>query len=216
MAFGGGQVQALRDYRSIQLGRRVVHAGAGSILPLAALTAPIDVVQIASIAIAAVVVCVELLRKTSHRFRNLFLVIFRRILRTDEVTGAITGASYLAVSSAIVLNLFPVPVSSLALFFIALGDPVARMVGSTMGRVRVPIEVFRNLKVKTLEGSAAFFGASLLVGILFWSQGLVTSFWPVILGAGTATLIEGLPVPIDDNFTVPVGSALVMGIVWSI
>jgi dolichol kinase len=75
--------------------------------------------------------------------------------------------------------------------------------------------LFRNLKVKTLEGSAAFLGASLLVAILFWSQGLVTSFWIVILGAGIATLIEGLPVPINDNFTVPLGSALVMGIVWS-
>ena len=198
------------------MGRSVVHAGAGLILPLAALTAPIDVVQIASIASAVLLVGMESLRKISHRFRDLFIVIFRRILRTDEVTGAITGASYLAVSSAIVLNLFPVPVSSLALFFIALGDPVAGMVGSTMGRVRLPIKVFRNLKVKTLEGSAAFFGASLLVGILFWSQDLIVSFWPVILGAGIATLIEGLPVPIDDNFTVPLGSALVMGIVWSI
>jgi len=215
MEFGGGQVQALRDYSSIQLGRSVVHAGGGSILPVAALIAPIDVVQIASIAIAGLLVCVEFFRKTSHCFRNLFLVIFRRILRADEVTGAITGASYLAVSSAIVVNLFPLPISSLALFFVALGDPVAGVVGSTIGRVRLPIALFRNLKVKTLEGSAAFLGASLLVGILFWSQGLVTSFWIVILGAGIATLIEGLPVPINDNFTVPLGSALVMGIVWS-
>ena len=30
------------------------------------------------------------------------------------------------------------------------------------------------------------------MGILFWSQGPVTSFWIVILGAGVATLIEGL------------------------
>ena len=138
------------------------------------------------------------------------------MLRPDEAAGALTGATYLMVSSAIVLNLFPFPVSSLALLFVALGDPIAGVVGSTIGRVRVPIKLFGNSKIKTVEGSAAFFITSLLVGITFWSQGLLVSVWPVVLGAVTATLIEGLPTRVDDNLTVPLGSAFVMWTVWSV
>jgi dolichol kinase len=59
---------------------------------------------------------------------------------------------------------------------------------------------------KTLEGSMAFFLSSLLI---VWSYPQLNRF-PGSLAALGATLIEVLPIKMDDNLTIPIVAGAIM------
>jgi len=82
--------------------------------------------------------------------------------------------------------------------FLALGDGAAALVGKAFGRIRFSMRG----RTKSLEGSAACLAACLAAG---WAAGLTPG--RIIVGAVTATLVELLPVPLDDNFWLPLLSA---------
>ena len=89
---------------------------------------------------------------------------------------------------------FSKPVAVAALSFLIVGDTVAALVGRAIGRVRI--------FGKTLEGSLACFAACLVIG---WVIPELT--WGVtVVGALMATLIELLPIPLDDNLRIPLAS----------
>jgi len=81
---------------------------------------------------------------------------------------------------------------------LVLGDTAAALVGKTVGRVRI--------LGKTLEGSLACFAVSFL-----FAWGVVgLPAWVAACGALTATLFELLPIPLDDNFRIPLSAGYVM------
>ena len=87
------------------------------------------------------------------------------------------------------------------LLCLAFGDTAAALVGKSLGRVQIGLFG----RKKTLEGSLACLAACLAVG---WACGFP---WPaVLLGALTATAVELLPVPIDDNLWLPFLPAAVL------
>jgi len=77
-----------------------------------------------------------------------------------------------------------------SLIIIALGDGIATIAGKA-GRMSIPYN-----KKKKLEGSVAFFLSS-LAGYLF--------IGPLIIPAAVvAMIVESLPIPMDDNLTLPI------------
>jgi glycerol-3-phosphate acyltransferase PlsY len=88
-----------------------------------------------------------------------------------------------------------------SLWFLAVGDAAAALVGRTWGHIR--------LGAKSLEGSAACFLAC-------WTAGMVFLDSPggrapeAAVGAFTAALMEALPMPLDDNLWIPTVSGLVL------
>jgi len=99
------------------------------------------------------------------------------------------------------VEIFPRPIAAAALGFTVLGDSFAALVGKAWGRHR--------FFGKTFEGTAAG-----LIACLLWSWFLVaTGFltWPVALaGALVASLVEMLPIPLDDNLGITLFSGYVM------
>ena len=79
---------------------------------------------------------------------------------------------------------------------------MATVIGEKFGRRRV----FN----KSLEGSLACLASCLLIGLVMTkvSPGMVLPV--VIAGAVSATVIEFLPIPVNDNFTIPLFSAGIM------
>src|SRR4030042_264996 len=75
---------------------------------------------------------------------------------------------------------------------------MAALVGRGIGRIRI----FR----KTLEGSLAFLVSSLLI---VWVYPDLNRFWGS-LAALCATLIELLPIQVDDNLTIPLVAGALM------
>ncbi len=108
------------------------------------------------------------------------------------------------IAAFLTIAIFDRGVAIPALLFLTVGDPVAEIVGVNYGRLKI-------LRGKTLEGTLAGAAACLLAGsplLLIDSLGLDP---PVLaVGAAAAALTELLPFPIDDNFTIPLGSALAM------
>ena len=83
-----------------------------------------------------------------------------------------------------------------------IGDASANIIGKKYGRLRI--------KQKTLEGSIAFFSTAFLAGCLLIFTSLDITLTLVFVGSLIATLIEALPIELDDNLTVPIGTAFFM------
>ena len=66
------------------------------------------------------------------------------------------------------------------------------------------------LSNKSLEGSVACLVSCLLVGVLMTRISPAITPQTALAGAVTATIVELLPIPVDDNLTIPVISAGMM------
>ena len=140
---------------------------------------------------------IEVFRLNHPRTRHVFRHFFGELLRGHE-EATLLGSTYLLIACLLTIQLFEKPVAVLALAFLVLGDTVAAIVGKSIGRKR--------LFGKTLEGSAACFvvcfGLTLLMPGIPLHVGLV--------GAITATVFELLPIPLDDNFRIPLSAGFAM------
>jgi dolichol kinase len=83
-------------------------------------------------------------------------------------------------------------VVTLSLLYLSLGDTVAALVGIKFGKIRL------GSRGKSLEGSLAFFLIAFLCSLFFVK--IEYAFISAFLGAA----IEFLPLPIDDNFVLPI------------
>lgn len=139
----------------------------------------------------------ELVRLHDARVRLFVSRFFRDLVRRHE-QKELLGSTYLILAAVLTLELFPKEIAVSALGALVLGDSAAALAGKTVGRVRV--------LGKTLEGSAACFVVSFL-----FAWGVVgVPAWLAACGALTATLFELLPIPLDDNFRIPLSMGYVM------
>ena len=139
----------------------------------------------------------ELARLHDARVRFFISRFFRDLVRRHE-QKQLLGSTYLLIAAVLTIELFSREIAVSALGALVLGDTAAALVGKTIGRVRV--------LGKTLEGSAACF----LVSFLFAWGVVGLPAWLAACGALTATLFELLPVPLDDNFRIPLSAGYVM------
>jgi dolichol kinase len=86
-------------------------------------------------------------------------------------------------------------VVTVSLLYLVFGDSIAAIVGVLFGSIRL------GSRGKSLEGSLAFFVVAFVCGIIFFR-------WDIaLIGALVASAIEFLPLPVDDNFILPIISA---------
>ncbi len=173
----------------------------GLFFPLLTLWLPRQAVIISLAVITIVFVGLDIVRffipgLSQWAFRN-----FRLFLRDSE-TATLTGASYLLISSLIIFILFPVEIAILSLVFLAVGDPLAGIIGRRFGRTR--------LLKKSLEGTTACLCGCVAVGLVFYQAGLGLALLSVLAGAVTAALAELVPLPLNDNLRIPISASLVM------
>jgi dolichol kinase len=108
------------------------------------------------------------------------------------------GSTYFLFSSILAILFFPKPIAIASLLFLILSDTAAAIVGKWIGRVRI--------FGKTLEGSLAFLLSSLFI---IWVYPDLNRFWGSLAALG-ATLIELLPIRVDDNLTIPLVAGAIM------
>ncbi len=144
----------------------------------------------------------ELLRWKNPRVQEIFLRRFSSVLRAHERRG-ITGTGYYLISASLSVILFGKELAIACLCFLILGDLFAALIGKRWGKIKI--------FSKSLEGSFACFVICLTVGLLVaWRYQLEPTV--ILIGALTATIVELIPSRIDDNFTMPLVSGLVMHI----
>lgn len=186
------------------LARHLYHLLAGCIPPLLGLALPRESTLAFFGAVAIIFVAAEMLRLTIAPLNRRLISLFSSLsagFKPKEATRPI-GTTYYLVASFLAFLLFARDVAAAALFFTAVGDALAAAVGERYGRVKVG--------TKSLEGSIAFLASALLVGYILILVGLHLSPLAVMVGATAAALVELLPIPIDDNLTVPILSAATM------
>jgi dolichol kinase len=110
------------------------------------------------------------------------------------------------IAALLAVEIFPQRVAAAAIGFTVLGDGMAALVGKGWGRTR-----FFN---KSLEGAAGGLTACLAWAAWFGCTGLLP--WNVVLtGALAASLVELLPIPLDDNLGITLFAGYAMKLLWS-
>jgi dolichol kinase len=160
-------------------------------------------------ALTTICFSLELLRLTNKKVQRLFLTRFSSLLRTHE-KQKITGTGYYLLSSLLSVLFFEKELAIACLSFLVLGDMFAAIIGTRFGRTKI-------LANKSLEGSLACFAVCLVIGLFIaWLFPEHLTPQIIAIGALTTTIVELLPIGIDDNLTIPLISGLVMQILISV
>lgn len=177
--------------------RKAVHLAAISI-PLGLLHLPIVPARRTLMIIAAGFLVIDLAKISQPRLRSWFLHFFGAALRRHE-RDDITASTYLVVSALLCSYLFEIHTAAAALVFLIIGDTMAAVVGKAWGRI--------HLFGKTLEGFlAGWVSATLAAWAIVPEVGLL----PLTLAAFVAMVVEIAPLPVDDNFRIPLVAGLVL------
>ena len=190
-----GHAASQRPKLIAQLHRRIFHICAASLFPTLILFLPKTPVLTAAVALAAAAVTLDIVRLRAPRVNDVVIWLFRPLIKERERTSPF-ASTYLLVAAAIVIAVFDKPQAVLAMYFLSLGDPAAAIVGER-------IRGHRTIDGKSLEGSAAFFVASLAIGSLLLETGLDVTYPVMMVGAAGAMLAELWPPKVEDNFKVP-------------
>lgn len=137
---------------------------------------------------------------------------FSLLMRGNESQN-FSGMTYLFWGATLLVWVFPHHVVSVALLFLAVGDPVASFVGIKWGKDRI----YGN---KTLQGFLACFVCCMIITAIYcYTQNIlvdrlvIVSIAGGILGAGAETFNWS---EIDDNFTLPAVSATGLSLIFYI
>lgn len=147
----------------------------------------------------SIVIIGEIVRLRVPAFNERLLNLLGGIHREEE-TKKLSGLPWTLSGSFLTILLFPNrTVVLVSFFYLAFGDAIAALAGKQFGKRRI-------CGAKTLEGSMACFLVCLAAGLPFlpWKT--------AVAGAFCATLIELVPWPLNDNFWMPIFSALALTI----
>lgn len=186
--------------------RKSVHLFA-LVIPIGYIIVPDGLARLILACCAFVAILLDLLKYYDKGFRRLFFKIFGSMLRSKEIRR-FTASSYILAAGLICAFAYSKWVMVMSMVFIILGDIAGAIFGKRFGR-------HKTVGKKTLEGSMAFFIAAYFGAIIFKLVVLHEAAWSAIfMGALTATVLEALPLGIDDNLSVPVLTGLLLQLMY--
>lgn len=116
--------------------------------------------------------------------------------------GKLTGDTYFMISSFIAIVFFPKEIAIPSLFFLVFGDAGSGIIGSKYGRIKI-------FPGKSFEGFLGGIIFNLIIGILIWKI-INLPLYILIFGVLIASIMELLPLKIDDNLTVGISTSIGM------
>ena len=146
---------------------------------------------------------IEFLRFTIPVLNKRLIIVFGYLFKETEKKRLFTTTTFLA-SFLITVLLFRKDIAITAMLFSIFGDAASAIVG-----VHGKIRIFD----KSIEGSLAFLVTCLAIGFALVLTKIHLAPVVFILGAFSATIIELLPLPVDDNFTISLAAGAVMSAV---
>lgn len=194
-------IKALAD---VHLARKITHVSGILLMVLIHSLAPLWVTWVGFASIGIPMIIFDIIRLKNEKLKALAIKLFGAIMRRRELNH-LSGTTYLFIGTFIILIFFKNEIITLALLFLAFGDPIASFVGVQYGSIKI-------LGKKSLQGSLAAFLICTIIAAIFFSYKnilvdhlLVASLLAGIIGS----LSELVPIgPIDDNCTQPVLNAI--------
>ncbi len=190
----------MNDIIKSEFARKAIHLS-NAIIPLSYYFFSPDKIDMIIVLAAFLIFCffIEIYRKNNYKLSTFFSNWFEFMMRDKEKKGEITGATWVFVGALFTILLVPDPFNVISLLFLSFGDTFAAIIGK-----KVP---YIKLGRKTLSGSIAGFFACISVGLII---DIPITYEIIIFGAFMAMFIEVLPLPVNDNVSVPIFSGLSM------
>ena len=176
---------------------------------------------LALVTIGGALIAVDFFRLRYSAVNRVALRLFGKLMRREELKS-FSGNSFYVLGMVTVVLFFPKTIVLLSVLFLAIGDPSAAVFGTLYGKHRL-------IGKKSLEGGLANFLFTAIASVLFgslylgmdghseaggWTWIPGHQMWILGLIGGTVSFIAELfPAPIDDNFSIPVLSAILLSIV---
>jgi glycerol-3-phosphate acyltransferase PlsY len=185
-----------------KIGRKIYHLTGGLVLIAlyARLGRPAGLMVLAGVFIFAT--SLDLLRLKSQAFNSFIFAHFHKFIRESE-KSKLTGTPWYVLGILSTAAIFDLPIAAYAVVFLACGDVAATSVGERWGSIKIS-------GVKSLQGTLAFFAASVIAGFLVSRAFMPMAPAVFIAGAAVAAIVEVLPIGINDNLSVPLVSGAVM------
>jgi len=177
--------------------REAIHASGFFVPVLAGLIGVYPVALL--IYVVSLLYFVSELSRMNRKNLPIISAITRSAASQVELYEFATAPLYFAIGILIALLLFPAPVNSAVIAIFTLGDSTASLFGDLISKKPLPFN-----KGKTLEGSLVGFFFAFLAGLVFVSPALA------LIGAAVAMLVESLPLPVNDNITIPLFTGLAL------
>ena len=154
----------------------------------------------------------DFMRLRNPAINDFLLTLFRPIMRESE-RQRIAGTSFLITGVLLVALIFPKEIVILTLLFLAFADPMASYFGIKFGKDKI-------FGHKSLQGTlAAFFVCAILTFIFLYAHNMMMDRLIVVslIGGLVGCLAELIPIAdLDDNFTLPIMSAICLHLVFSL
>ena len=199
--------------------RNLFHLIFGSVLPLAAFFINYEQInpvgfngKSQGVSIFVIYITIALLflailcevSRFSFKSLNSYLLHYMSGMFKPSETTKVTGATYMLLGTLVVFLFFDKIIAVSALLFLSIGDPLAAIVGSKFGRLRIG--------KKSIEGSITFLISGLGIAYVITLIGLPTPYWVLSAGVLTGMLVELSPLTIDDNLMIPIVAGAAMTI----
>ena len=187
--------------KDLQLGRRAFHLANGVIIATAyALLFTHEQIIHLFGTIACLVYILDRVRMHYPEVLQRVPRVNALFFRAEEQLKESAMTPY-AIAILLTLLTFPKPIALIAVYTLAIADPLSAVVGITWGRRHIASH-------KSVEGSTAFLAATVAVSaaVLRWTTAapLLPLAWAAVLIGLAAALFELLPLRLDDNLTIPV------------
>jgi dolichol kinase len=155
-----------------------------------------------------VAIFLDFLRLDNIKLNNIFVKIFSKVMRTEELTKH-SGVPPYMTSMTIISAFFPFEVIVLSLLFLSICDPMASLVGVSFRNNEYNIKFKNGKSLFGLMGALlSSFVITLIVGIFVFDWTFSLSFTVGILSGIVVSLSESFPFQgINDNILIPIFSA---------
>lgn len=125
---------------------------------------------------------------------------YGRIFKTPP--GKLTGDTYFMISTFLILVFFKREIAIPTLFFLTFEDAGSGIIGSKFGKTKI-------IPGKSVEGFIGGFFFNLFILLLIFKF-IDLPFYVLISGALISSIVELLPLKMDDNLTVGIITAISM------
>jgi dolichol kinase len=119
----------------------------------------------------------------------------------SELQEFVASPIFYAMGIIVPLMIFPEPISYVSIIVLTLGDGFAGIFGEAFGKRRIPFN-----KTKNFEGTASGFFFAFMGSLLFVDP------LRALIASAVGMFTEVLPLPVNDNLTIPLasGAALIV------
>lgn len=152
------------------------------------------------VSITSVFIMIDMARYYIPPVANWFYRWFGWLLRrheTDVSKKRLNGASNVLISALLCVLLFPKIIAINAFTILIISDTTSALIGRRFGRHR--------FLAKSLEGSSAFLISAVLVVLVAPKvNNLPMEYIAGFIAAAVGTVVEALPIKIDDNLSIPI------------